>query len=79
MADVTGFSLKSINQLVNNKQGITPETAITLEKAFGAPAEFWLEIDAKYRIRKKQEQNSAKNELIAKKAMLRKYMPVLDR
>ena len=78
LADVTGFSLKSINQLINNKQGITPETAITLEKAFGSPAEFWLEVDAKYQIRKKQDQNSDKNELTAKKAMLRKYMPVLE-
>ena len=40
LADVTGFSLKSINQLINNKQGITTETAITLEKVFGSPAEF---------------------------------------
>ena len=53
LADVTGFSLKSINQLINNKQGITPETAITLEKVFGSPAEFWLNVDAKYQIRKK--------------------------
>lgn len=78
LADVTGFSLKSINQLINNKQGITTETAITLEKAFGTPAKFWLEVDAKYQIRKKQEQNSEKNELTAKKAILRKYMPVSE-
>ena len=62
LADVTGFSLKSINQLINNKQGITQETAITLEKVFGSPAEFWLNVDAKYQIRKKQEHNSEKNE-----------------
>jgi HTH-type transcriptional regulator/antitoxin HigA len=78
LADVTGFSLKSINQLINNKQGITTETAITLEKVFGSPAEFWLNVDAKYQIRKKQEQNSEKNELTAKKAILRKYMPVSE-
>lgn len=53
LADVTDFSLKSINQLINNKQGITPRTAITLEKSFVNPAEFWLEVDAKYQIRKR--------------------------
>lgn len=53
LADVTGFSLKSINQLINNKQGLTKETAISLEKVFGSPAEFWLNVDAKYQIRKK--------------------------
>ena len=78
LAEVTGFSLKTINMLINNKQGITPETAITLEKAFGTPADFWIEVDAKYQIRKKEEQNSEKNELTAKKAMLRKYMPVSE-
>ena len=78
LADVTGFSLKTINLLINNKQGITPETAVTLEKVFGSPADFWIEVDAKYQIRKRQEQNVNKNELTAKKAMLRKYMPVAE-
>ena len=78
LAEVTGFSLKTINLLINNKQGITPETAVTLEKVFGSPADFWIEVDAKYQIRKKEEQNSERNELTAKKAMLRKYMPVAE-
>ena len=78
LAEVTGYSLKTINMLIKNKQGITPETAVTLEKAFGTPADFWIEVDAKYQIRKKEEQNSKKNELTAKKAMLRKYMPVSE-
>lgn len=78
LAEVTGFSLKTINLLINNKQGITPETAVTLEKVFGSPADFWIEVDAKYQIRKREEQNSEKNELTAKKAMLRKYMPVAE-
>ena len=43
-----------------------------------SPADFWIEVDAKYQIRKKEEQNSEKNELTAKKAMLRKYMPVSE-
>lgn len=78
LAEVTGFSLKTVNLLINNKQGITPETAVTLEKVFGSPADFWIEVDAKYQIRKREEQNSEKNELTAKKAMLRKYMPVSE-
>lgn len=78
LAEVTGFSLKTINLLINNKQGITPETAVTLEKVFGSPADFWIEVDAKYQIRKREEQDSEKNELTARKAMLRKYMPVAE-
>ena len=78
LAEVTGLSLKTINLLINNKQGITPETAVTLEKVFGSPADFWIEVDAKYQIRKREELDSEKNELTAKKAMLRKYMPVAE-
>lgn len=78
LAEITGFSTKTINLLINNKQGITPETAVTLEKVFGSPADFWIEVDAKYQIRKKEEQNSEKNELTARKALLRKYMPVAE-
>ena len=49
LAEATGFSMKTINLLINNKQGITPETALILEKAFGSPADFWIEVDAKYK------------------------------
>ena len=70
LADVTGFSLKSINQLINNKQGITPETAITLEKVFGSPAEFWLNVDAKYQIKKNKNKIQKKMNLLQKKQFL---------
>lgn len=78
LAEVTGFSTKTINLLINNKQSITPDTAVILEKVFGSPADFWIEVDAKYQIRKKEEQNVEKNELTSKKALLRKYMPVAE-
>lgn len=78
LADITGLSLKSVNQLINNKQGITIDTAIILEKTFKSPAEFWLNIDAKYQLRKRQEQDLFKDDLVIKKALLRKYMPVLE-
>lgn len=78
LSEVTGLSLKTINLLINNKQGITLDTAVTLEKVFGSPADFWIEVDEEYQIRKKEEQSSETNEFTAKKAMLRKYMPVAE-
>lgn len=78
LAEVTGLSTKTINKLINNRQGITPETAVILEKTFSAPADFWIEVDAKYQIREREEQNCEKNEVTAKRAQLRKYMPVLE-
>ncbi len=37
-----GVSFKRINEIVNGKRGITPETAILLAQAFGNTPQFWL-------------------------------------
>ena len=52
LAEITGLTEKSINLIINNKQAITPETAILLGQAFSAPAEMWLNLQAKYDLRK---------------------------
>jgi len=35
-------SYPRINEIVNEKRGITPDTALRLSKLFGTTAEFWL-------------------------------------
>ncbi len=45
----TGRPLKTISEIINGKAAIVPETAIQLERALGAPAEFWLAREARYR------------------------------
>ena len=35
-------SYPRINELVNGKRGVTPDTALRLAKLFGTTAEFWL-------------------------------------
>jgi HTH-type transcriptional regulator/antitoxin HigA len=54
LAEVLGMSLKSINQLIKNKQAITVETAQLLSKAFGQSPQYWLTLDENYRLRLKQ-------------------------
>lgn len=44
-----GRPIKTINEIVNGKAAITPDTAIQLELALGVTASFWNSAEAKYR------------------------------
>jgi addiction module HigA family antidote len=39
---------QALNNLVNERAGISPEMAIRLEKAFGSTADTWLRLQAAY-------------------------------
>jgi addiction module HigA family antidote len=39
-----GVSFKRVNEIVNGKRGITPETAILFAQAFGNTPQFWLNV-----------------------------------
>jgi len=39
---------QALNNLVNERAGISPEMAIRLEKAFGSTADAWLRLQAAY-------------------------------
>jgi addiction module HigA family antidote len=41
-ARVLGIARQTLNNLVNERAGISPEMAIRLEKAFGSSADIWL-------------------------------------
>ena len=41
-------SPRKINELVNEKRGISPEFAIVLEKVLGTTAEMWVRMQAEY-------------------------------
>ncbi|RPI29817.1 MAG: addiction module antidote protein, HigA family [Acidobacteria bacterium] len=41
LADRTGRPKKIINEIIKGKLGISPETAIQLERSLGVPASFW--------------------------------------
>ncbi len=47
-AKVLGVTRQALNNLVNEKAGISPEMAIRLDKAFGGAAEAWLALQAAY-------------------------------
>jgi addiction module HigA family antidote len=39
-----GVSFPRLNEIINGKRGVTPDTALRLERVFGASAQFWLNL-----------------------------------
>lgn len=48
LSDHIGVPIQRINQLINGKRGITPDTAWKLSMAFGNSPEFWMNAQALY-------------------------------
>jgi len=42
LAERIGVSYPRVNEIVNGKRGITPDTALRLSRLFGTTPEFWL-------------------------------------
>ena len=49
LAERTGLSRKTVNEIIKGKAPITPETALHLEHVFGIPARFWNAREHQYR------------------------------
>lgn len=49
LAERTGRPRKTINEILQGKTAITPETALQLELVLGVPARFWTAREARYR------------------------------
>ncbi|MEH2300897.1 MAG: helix-turn-helix domain-containing protein [Nostoc sp.] len=49
LAERTGRPKKTINEIINGKAAITPETALQLELVFNIPASFWNNRERRYR------------------------------
>ncbi len=55
LATVLGRPKQMVNEIINAKKRITPETALELGAAFDIPAEFWLNLETTYRLRLSQK------------------------
>ena len=51
----TGVPPRRINEIVHGKRAITGDTALRLERYFGVPAEFWMNLQAKYNLERERE------------------------
>lgn len=51
-AEILGVARQTLNNLVNEKSGISAEMAIRLEKTFGSTAATWLQMQVNYDLAK---------------------------
>ena len=52
LAEKLGIPVQRINEIVNGKRGITPETAWLLSAAFGTSPQFWTNLQANHDLTK---------------------------
>ena len=50
LAKILGKSLRLVNELINNKRTITPETAKALSSAFGTSAILWMNLESAWQL-----------------------------
>ena len=55
LADSIHVPYQRVNELVNQKRGMTPSTALRLAKFFGVSADFWLNLQVRWDLYKAQE------------------------
>jgi len=74
LAEVLGRSVRLVNEIVNGKRAITPETATGLAKAFGTSAQFWMNLESSWQLSKLGSEDDA----IARRARLYGKFPVKE-
>lgn len=51
-AKVLGVTRQTLNNLVNEKTGVSPEMAVRLSKAFGSSPDMWMRLQVNYELAK---------------------------
>jgi addiction module HigA family antidote len=59
LADAIHVPYQRVNELVNQKRGITPSTALRLAKFFNVSADFWLNLQTRWDLYKAQQTEGA--------------------
>jgi addiction module HigA family antidote len=73
LADALGISLVRLNALVGGRRGMTPDTALRLERVIGIPAEKWIALQAAYDLA--EARRAPETRAIAKLRRLRRTVP----
>ena len=68
---------RTISDIINNKRGISTETAMDFAAAFGTSADLWLNLETNYQLFKaSQKERSERDEIITRKSKLYDKFPV---
>jgi len=57
-ADILGVTRLTLSNVVNSKNGVSPEMAIRLSKAFGSSPEVWLGLQMDYDLAQAEKKSS---------------------
>jgi antitoxin HigA-1 len=63
LAEWIGASYPRINELIHGKRGITVDTALRLEQAFGMEAQFWLNLQLAWDLYQARHSRFARREI----------------
>jgi HTH-type transcriptional regulator/antitoxin HigA len=77
-AQIIGRPVQTINEIVAGKKAITAETAIALGEALGTTPEYWLKLDALYRLDLVHQKQPQPEETIARRSRLFTVAPVKE-
>jgi antitoxin HigA-1 len=64
LADHLRISRPRLNGLLQGRRGITPDTALRLEKFFGVSAAFWLRLQARWDLHSAAQSENTRRELV---------------
>lgn len=76
LASIMGRPVQAINEIIKGSKQITPETALALADAFGTTAEFWLNLEANYRLNLARREQSASD--VVRKSRLYSMLPIAE-
>lgn len=69
LAETLHVPYQRINEIVNGKRGITPSTALRLEKYFGMSADFWLNMQLRWDLYHAKKAEQADLDAIQQRAL----------
>ena len=76
LATILGRPVQAVNEIIGGKKAITPETAIALAEAFGGSADYWLGLEARYRLDLIHGEKATPENRIRRRAKLFSKAPV---
>ena len=77
LADVTGFTVKHLNKVLQDKQQLTLDMARVLGEVFNTSAQYWMNIDTSYRLWLSQKKSKVEIEADMK-GLIYERMPIKD-
>jgi len=64
LADAIHVPYQRVNEIINQKRGITPATALRLAKYFGMSADFWLNLQIRWDLYRSLQTEAREIEMI---------------